>query len=83
MSNSPSTEAEKAELDRVCYPIFERLYAELGERYQNWVVMIEPESEDYFLGQDDHEVLTRARKKYPKGKFFGYRLSENPTVDTL
>lgn len=71
------------ELDRRCYPIFERLLSELGDRYQNWLVVIEPDSEEYFLGQDDYEVLSRARKKHPRAVFFTYRISENPEVDLL
>ena len=73
----------KDELDRICYPVFQRLMSELGPRYKDWIVMIEPKTKEYFLGQDDHEILARACKKYPKGKFFGYRLSEQPTVDEL
>lgn len=71
------------ELEKKCAPIFERLMSELAERYQNWLVVIEPESEDYFLGQDDYEVLARARKKHPKAVFFTYRLSANSAVDYL
>lgn len=71
------------ELDKKCWPIFERLMDELGDRYRNWLVVVEPESQDYFLGQDDYEILARARKKHPKAVFFTYRLSENPAVDFL
>ena len=73
----------KDELDANCWPIFERLYAELGENYRDWLVAIEPDSEDYFLGQDDYEVLARARKRHPKAVFFTYRLSPDPAVDRL
>jgi len=73
----------KEELDRICYPVFQRLMVDLGVRYKDWIVMIEPKSKEYFLGQDVHEILTRACKKYPKGKFFGYRLSADPSVDEL
>ena len=79
----PDQKLSRDELDRKCWPIFERLLAELGERYRNWLVVIEPESEDYFLGQDDYEILARARKKHPKAVFFTYRLSDNPAVDYL
>ena len=78
-----SDKLSREELDRRCRPIFERLFTELGDRYQNWLVAIEPESQDYFLGQDDYEILARARKKHPKAVFFTYRLSQNPAVDYL
>jgi hypothetical protein len=71
------------ELDRRCYPIFEQLLGQLGDRYHNWLVVIEPDSEEYFLGQDDYEVLARARKKHPRAVFFTYRMNENPVVDYL
>lgn len=71
------------ELDDACWPVFQRLMSELGELYHNWLVVIEPQSGDYFLGQDDHEVLARARKRHPHGMFFAYRLNENPVIDTL
>jgi len=71
------------ELDEACWPIFEKLMIELGDRYQNWLVVIEPTSSDYFLGQDDHEVLARARKRHPHGSFFAYRLNKDPVIDTL
>ncbi len=73
----------REELDEACFPIFERLFSELGERYRDWIVAIEPESGDYFIGLDDYEVLNRARKKHIRSQFFAYRLSENPAVDQL
>lgn len=71
------------ELDEKCWPVFERLLAELGERYQNWIVVIEPDTGEYFLGLDDYEVLNRARKRHPRSQFFAYRLCEDPAVDLL
>lgn len=71
------------ELDQLCWPIFQRLMEELGERYANWIVVIEPETGEYFLGLDDYEVLNRARKRHPRSQFFAYRLSEDPAVDSL
>lgn len=73
----------REELDRLCFPIFQRLYEQFSERYQDWIIAIEPDTGDYFIGLDDYEVLNRARKKYPRAQFFAYRLSENPAVDSL
>lgn len=86
MSDEERREAKiysREELDKTCFPTFERLYLELGERYKDWIVAIEPETGDYFIGLDDYEVLNRARKKYPRSQFFAYRLSDNPAADTL
>lgn len=78
-----TSKASRDELDAKCRPIFERLYGELGESYHDWLVAIEPDSGDYFLGKDDQEVLARARKKHPKAVFFTYRLSDDQAVDRL
>jgi hypothetical protein len=81
--NIVTENVDMEDLDKACWPIFQQLMAELGERYQNWIVVIEPKTQDYFLGQDDQEVLSRARKKHPRGVFFAYRLSENPAIDSI
>jgi hypothetical protein len=71
------------ELDKKCWPIFEKLQATLAEEYENWLVAIEPGSGEYFLGQDDYEVLNRARKKHPQSLFFLYRLGQNSVVNSF
>lgn len=73
----------REELDQRCTPVFQRLLAELGERYRDWILVVEPESGDYFMGLDDYEVLNRARKKHPRSQFFAYRLNEEGAVDQL
>lgn len=73
----------KEELDKKCWPVFERLRQDLSGRFNGWLVVIEPDTQEYFLGQDDYEILARARKKHPKAVFFTYRLSDNPAVDYL
>lgn len=86
MTNSDSLRSrnyEREELDNLCWTVFERLLSELGPRYENWIVVIEPDTGEYFLGLDDYEVLNRARKKFPRSQFFAYRLNENPAVDVL
>ena len=78
-----SAQLSKDDLDQACWPVFQRLVSELGERYANWIVFIEPQSGSYFLGQDDDEILARARKRYPAAQFFGYRLNDDTYVDRL
>jgi hypothetical protein len=39
-------------------------------------LIIEPESEDYFLDEDELSAYHRAREKYPQGKFFFFRVNE-------
>lgn len=71
------------ELESLCRPVFTRLYEQLAARYPGWIIVIEPKSEEYFLGLNDCEVLMRARKKHPRAQFFAYKLNENPAADSL
>gem|GEM_PF-1883270 len=73
----------REELDRKCWPVFERLRAELGASYRDWLVVIEPETQEYFLGQDDSRSSPAPGRNTPKSVFFTYRLSDNPAVDYL
>lgn len=81
--NTMVTDVDKEELDKACWPIFQELMVEFGDRYANWIVVIEPKSRDYFLGQDDQEVLSRARKKHPNELFFAYKLGDSPAIDSI
>lgn len=69
-------QAEIEAFHQRCRPIFERLRPELIENHYNWFIVIEPESEDYFLDQDRWTALQKALEKYPKGLFFSFRLNE-------
>ncbi len=59
-----------------CRPIFERLQPLLIEKYNNWFIVIEPESEEYFLDEDRMVALQKALEKYPQGLFYTFRLNE-------
>lgn len=62
--------------ERCCYQIFERLRPELMENHYNWFIIIEPESEDYFMEEDELVAFHKAREKYPQRQFFFFRLNE-------
>jgi len=83
VSGTVSQRLSREELEKKCEPIFARLMEQLGDRYNNWLVVVEPDTEEYFLGQDDYETLARARKKHPKAVFFTYRLGASSAVDYL
>ena len=59
-----------------CRPIFERLCPELIENHYNWFIVIEPDSEDYFIDRDRMAVLLKALEKHPNAIFFTFRLNE-------
>ena len=64
---SPEEKAKRqAELEAFrqrCRPIFERLRPELIKDHYNWFIVIEPESEDYFLDRDRMTALPWLRTK--------------------
>ncbi len=72
------------ELEARCRPVFEKIMSELGNQYGGWLVAIEPDSGDYLLGQDDYEILSRARKKHPDSVFLILRLDAgDQSVDSF
>ena len=80
LSISPEEKAKRqAEIQEFrlhCRPIFEKLRPELIEDHYNWFIVIDPESEDYFLDQDRTIALQKALEKYPQHVFFTFRLNE-------
>ncbi|MBO1351410.1 MAG: hypothetical protein EBE86_030415 [Hormoscilla sp. GUM202] len=47
----------------------------MAEHY-NWFILIEPESGEYFMDEDELVAFQKAREKHPQGKFFFDRLNE-------
>jgi hypothetical protein len=64
------------DFDRLSYEIFTQLRPNLINSHENWFLLIEPNSKDYFLAPDELEAYQDARKKYPQGQFFFFRLNE-------
>jgi hypothetical protein len=48
----------------------------LIDNHYNWFLIIEPDSGDYFLEEDELTAYQKARAKYPQGRFFFFRLNE-------
>ncbi|MGK7903206.1 MAG: hypothetical protein AB4352_17715 [Hormoscilla sp.] len=69
-------QAELAEFDRRCYHIFASISPELMAEHYNWFILIEPETGEYFMDEDELVAFQKAREKHPQGKFFFYRLNE-------
>ncbi|WP_339377802.1 hypothetical protein [Merismopedia glauca] len=46
------------------------------EEHYNWYITIEPNSEEYFLSQDEMESFDQIRTKNLAGKVFSFRLNE-------
>ncbi|MFN6540725.1 MAG: hypothetical protein RM021_030895 [Nostoc sp. EkiNYC01] len=69
-------QAELKAFRQRCRPIFERLRPELIEKHHNWFIVIEPDSEDYFIDSDSLVAVQKAREKHPQARFFTFRLNE-------
>ncbi|MDF5710369.1 MAG: hypothetical protein PUP90_22535 [Nostoc sp. S4] len=69
-------QAELEAFRQRCRPIFERLRPELIEKHYNWFIVIEPNSEDYFIDPDSLTAVQKALEKHPQAKFFTFRLNE-------
>jgi hypothetical protein len=65
-----------ADLHKRGRAIFENLRPELMQNHHNWFILIEPESGDYFVDQDEIVALTKAREKHPQVPFAIFRLNE-------
>lgn len=56
----------RAKFEAKCQVIFEKLKPTLIGDYYNWFMVIEPESEDYFIDADEIEAERKAREKHPE-----------------
>ncbi len=69
----------RAELDNFykrCRPIFDRVQPELIQDHYNWFMVIEPDSEDYFIDPDEEVAAQKARQKHPDKELGMFRLNE-------
>ena len=57
--------AEREALMQRCYEIFNRMQPELIKDYYDWYMVIEPESGDYFIDEDEKVAAQKAHEKYP------------------
>ncbi|MBO1347131.1 MAG: hypothetical protein EBE86_006930 [Hormoscilla sp. GUM202] len=76
-------EADKKAFSDRCRPIFERLRPQLIEDYYNWFLVIEPDSEDYFIDRDSMAAVQKALAKHPQRIFFTYRINETGVCGRL
>lgn len=68
--------AEDEEFYRRCQVIFERVQSELMKAHYNWFIVIEPDSDSYFIEADQNTAMQKTAQNYP-GKTVGvFRLNE-------
>lgn len=59
-----------------CKPVFDRVQPELIKTHYNWYMAVEPESGEYFLGEDALMVAQKAHEKYPNARLHVFRINE-------
>ena len=57
-----------------------KLKKKLEPQYKGQYVAIEIVSEDYYIGRDMLDAIEKAKKKYPKRKFYILRIGRMPSV---
>jgi hypothetical protein len=64
------------EFDRLSQEVFERVRPELIKDHYSWFIVIEPNSKDYFLNQDELTAIHQAKEKHPDAIFFIFCVNE-------
>jgi len=54
--------------------VFEKINKKLSKAYKGKIVAIDPESGDYFIGDNTLEAYEEGIKKYPEKEFFFKRI---------
>jgi hypothetical protein len=68
--------AENEAFHRQCLVVFERLRAELIDKYYGWYIAVEPNSGDYFIDRDIEIAHDKALQKYPNIRHCVFCLNE-------
>lgn len=50
--------------------IYQKFKDSLERQYKGKIVAIEIDSEEYFLGETEHEAINKARQKFPEKVFY-------------
>ncbi|GAB4172453.1 MAG: hypothetical protein Fur006_01260 [Coleofasciculaceae cyanobacterium] len=64
------------EFDQRCYQVFEQLRRKLIANQYNWFIIIEPNSGNYFMDEDELVAFQKALEKHPQRIFGFFRLNE-------
>ena len=54
--------------------VYQKFKDSLEEEYKGKIAAIEIESEEYFLGDTEHEALEKAKQKHPEKIFYIVRI---------
>lgn len=66
-----------------CRPIFEQVKRQYLGTHYGWYVAVEPESGDYFIAQQEMQVIQDAQEKHPLTKVFIFKINETGVAGTI
>ena len=75
--------AEDAVFYKRCREVFHRVQPVLIENHYDWFIIIEPESGEYFIDEDEEIALSKSRSKHPGKKCIIMRINETGTCGTI
>ncbi|MCC5602105.1 hypothetical protein [Nostoc favosum] len=76
--------AEDENFHQRCQLIFDRVKPEVIETHYNWYMVVEPESGDYFIDQDEEVAMKVARQKHPGTvPLFLFRINDTGVSGTI
>ncbi|MBD2185353.1 hypothetical protein [Aerosakkonema funiforme] len=76
-------EAENEARWQRCRPIFERVRDELMATHYNWYIVIDPNSGDYFIEEDELVAIQKLLENLPKEEVIIRRLNETGTCGSI
>jgi hypothetical protein len=83
LSEIEQLEREEKTFAQRCRAIFERVYPTLKADRYNWFIVIEPESEDYFIDREEMVAWKLAKQKYPNSLLLAMRINETGTCGRI
>ena len=69
-------EAEDEVFYKGCREVFDRVQPQLIKEYYDWFIIIEPDSGEYFIDQDEKVALSKSRSKHGSKKCIIMRINE-------
>jgi len=60
--------------------VYKQIKNQLEKDHKDEYVAIEPDSGDYFLGNDQIEVITKAKKKHPNKIFYLIKIGHEAVI---
>ena len=76
-------EVEDAVFYQKCRQVFGRVQPQLIKDHYDWFIIIEPESGDYFIDQDEKIAKSQSSAKHPNQKCMIMRINETGTCGRI